>query len=365
LTDAHNNTGTSIINLTTASAPSGDTTPGGGGGGGSGGVVQNITIINATANATTNFNFTLSTTEIQIYRGEDGTIIGELSNTGNTNLTVSSFIFLNSTCCIVSLEPSEFILGVGGAEIPFTIKIHVNISTQPDTEHFADIKLKSGTLEKSKRIKIIVKENPTISSLGQVTGQITEVEEKIKEYAKLGLNVGFLEDLLNQIKGKKADSTTAMNEDDINRLKQQNDFIQSSLKQINDQLNKLAFLKVIYENKWNITSGITIGIVSTYLIVQVIIPYSRIEFELRKLVLERDSLVKSRIETEKSFFLRKIDDRAFRSIVTEGQGKIYKLKSMIDLKNEEKNKLLRARLNPIYFGKVVKQKFSKKLSKKH
>jgi hypothetical protein len=254
-------------------------------------------------------------------------------------------------------------LELGGAEIPFTILIHVNTTTEPGTEHFADIKLKSGTLEKSKRIKIIVKENPAISSINQVTGQITEVEEKIREYAKLGLNVGFLENLLNQIKGKKADSTNAMTEDDINRLKQQNDFIQSSLKQINDELNKLAFLKTIYENKWNITSGITIGIISTYLVVQVLIPYSRLELEIRKLVLERDSLVKSRIETEKSFFLRKIDDKTFRSILTDRQGKIYKLKSMIDLKNEEKYKLVRARLNPIYFGKWIKQKITKKTIK--
>jgi len=364
VTDAYNNTDTGIVNLTTESAPSGGTTTGGGGGVGGG--VKNITIIqNLTANATSNFNFTIQTSEIQIYRGEDATIVGELSNTGNTNLTISSSVYLNSTCCVVTLNPSEFILEVGGAEIPFTILIHVNTTTEPDTEHFADIKLKSGTLEKSKRIKIIVKENPAISSISQVSGQITEVEEKIREYAKLGLNVGFLENLLNQIKGKKADSTNAMTEDDINRLKQQNDFIQSSLKQINDELNKLALLKIIYENKWNITSGITIGIISTYLVVQVLIPYSRLELEIRKLVLERDSLVKSRIETEKSFFLRKIDDKTFRSILTDRQGKIYKIKSMIDLKNEEKYNLLRRRLNPLYFGKWVRETFSKiRLKKK-
>jgi len=354
-TDQYGNTNSSTFSYTTESAPSGGTTTGGGGGGGGGGV-KNITIIqNITANATSNFNFTLQTSEIQIYRGEDSTIVGELSNTGNTNLTITSSIFLNSTCCVISIEPSEFLLEVGGAEIPFTISVHDNISTEPDTEHFVDIKLKSGTLEKSKRIKIIVKENPTISSLNQITGQISEVEEKIREYAKLGLNVGFLQDLLNKIKGTKAESATAMEQDDINRLKQQNNFIQSSLDQINDELNKLAFLKVIYENKWSIFTGITIGIVSTYLVVQIIIPYSKIELEIRKLKLERDSLAKSRVETTKSFFLRKIDDRTFRSILTEGQGKIYKLKSMIDLKNEEKYNLIRTRLNPLYLGKWIKQ----------
>jgi hypothetical protein len=360
-TDIYNNTGQKIHTLTTEATPSGGTSPGGGGGGGgAGGVVQNVTIINATLNATTNFNFTLSTSEIQIYRGEDASILGELSNTGNTNLTVYSSIFLNGTCCILNIAPSEFTLEVGGSEVPFTVSIHVNTTTQPETEYFADVKLKSGTLEKSKRIKIIVKENPTITSLRDVTGQITEVEEKIQEYAKLGISTGFLEDLLNKIKGATSDSASAIEQDDINRLKQYDNLIQSSLKQINDELNKLALLKTIYENKWSIITGLTIGLVTTYLVIQVIIPYSKIELEIRKLKLERDSLAKSRAETTKSFFLRKIDDRTFRSIITEGQGKIYKFKSMIDLKNEEKSKLLRTRLNPLSVGGWIKQKFSKK-----
>jgi hypothetical protein len=360
VTDTYNNTGISIVNLTTESAPSGGSISPGGGGSGGGGVVKNITIYqNITSNATTGFNFTLQTSEIQIYRGEDATIVGALSNTGNTNLSVSSSVYLNSTCCVVSINPSEFMLEVGGSEVPFTISVHVNTTTEPYTEHFADIILKTGSLEKSKRIKIIVKENPTISNINQVTGQISEVEEKIREYAKLGINTKFLEDLLNKIKGTKADSNTAMEKDDINRLKQSNDFIQSSLKQINDGLNKLAFLKMIYKNKWNIFSGITIGIVSTYLVVQVLVPYSRAELEIRKLILERDSLVKSRIETEKSYFLRKIDEKTFRSILTDRQGKIYKLKSMIDLKNEAKNNLIRTRLNPAYFGKWIKEKITK------
>jgi len=363
VSDEYNNTGQKIDSLTTDASPSGGTTNGGGGGGGGGGVVQNVTIINATLNATTQFNFTLQTTEIQIYRGEDGTIVGELSNTGGTNLTLYSSILLNGTCCVLSIAPSEFILEVGGTEVPFTISIHVNISTEPDTEHFADIKLRSGTLEKSKRIKIIVKENPVISSLDQVTGQISELESKINEYVKVGLDVGGLQSLLNKIKGTKSDSTTALEKDDINQLKQYNDLIQSSLKQINDELNKLAFLKTIYENKWSIVTGITIGIISTYLVVQVVIPYSRIELEIRKLILERASLAKSRVETTKSFFLRKIDDKTFRSIITDRQGKIYKLKSMIELKNEAKAKLLKERLNPLYFGKWVKQKITKKTIK--
>ena len=360
-TDVYNNTGQSIETLTSESAPATDGTTGGGGSMGGGG--GNVTIINATANVT-DFNFTLSQSEIQIYRGEDATIVGALSNTGDTNLTLSSSIYLNSTCCVISINPSEFTLNVGGSEVPFTISIHVNTTTKPDTEHFADLTLKSGTLEKSKRIKIIVKENPVISSLDQVSGQISEAEAKISEYVKAGLDVSFLQDLLNRIKGTKSESATALEQDDIIRLRQQNDFIQSSLKQINDELNNLALLKAIYENKYSIVTGLAIGLVSTYLVTQIVIPYFKIQLEIRNLILERASLSKSRVETTKSFFLRKIDEKTFRTIISDRQGKIYKLKSMIDLKNEEKSNLLRERLNPLYMGKLIREKISKIRSKK-
>ncbi len=360
-TDTYNNTGEKVINLTTESAPGGDSTTGGGGGGMGGGVVQNLTIINVTINAT-NFNFTLPT-EVQIYRGEDATVIGSLSNEGTTNISLSSSIFLNSTCCDISMEPFAFILETGGEEIPFTISIHVNTTTEPDTEHFLDVTFKTGTLEKSKRVKIIVKENPVISSLDQVTGQISEAETKIREYAKAGLDVSFLQNLLNQIKGKKSDSASAIEGDDINRLKEYDNFIQSSLEQINDELNKLAFLKLIYENKWNILTGVTIGLVSTYVVTLIVIPYFRIEFEIRKLILEGESLKKARVKTTKSFFLRKIDEKTFRSLITDRQGNIYKLKSMIDLKQQAKHNLVRERLNPLYGVKLIKQKIAKMKSK--
>jgi 5-hydroxyisourate hydrolase-like protein (transthyretin family) len=366
LTDAYNNTGIGIFNLTTESAPpSGGNQQGGGGGGGGGGgnitIIQNVTV-NTTVK-TTDFNFTAQTTGIQVYRGEDATILGSVSNSGNTNLTVSSSIFLNSTCCIVSIVPSEFKLNVGGSEVPFTISIHVNTSTEPEKEYFFDINLKSGTLEKTKRIKIIVKENPVISSLQQVSGQVSGIENELKEYARVGLNIGDLEGLLNKIKEMLSGSQSHIEKDDINTLKTNENSVKLSLAQINDQLNKLAFVKTIYENKWNIVSGITIGIISTYLVVLVFVPYFRLGLEITKLNFEKTSLIKSRVETEKNYFLRKIDEKTFRTIISGKQSQIYKITSDIKLKEQARPQLFRERINPMYLGKLIKEKIAKIRSK--
>jgi hypothetical protein len=357
--DAYNNTGDRTLTITTESAPSGGGTSGGGGGGGG-----NITIIqNVTVNTTvktTDFNFTAQTTGIQVYRGEDATIVGSVSNSGNTNLTISSSIFLNSTCCIVSIVPSEFKLNVGKAELPFTVSIHVNTSTEPDKEYFFDIKIKAGTLEKTKRIKIIVKENPVISSLQQVSGQVSGIEDKLKEYARVGLNIGDLEGLLNKIKETLAGSQSHIEKDDINTLKSNENSVKLSLAQINDQLNKLAFVKTIYENKWNIISGITIGIISTYLVVLVFVPYFKLGPEIRKLKFEKESLIKSRVETEKSYFLRRMDEKTFRNIISLKQSQILKTTADIKLKEQARSQLFREKINPLYVGKLIKEKIKKK-----
>jgi hypothetical protein len=129
-------------------------------------------------------------------------------------------------------------------------------------------------------------------------------------------------------------------------------------------LNKLAFIKIIYENKWNITSGIVIGIFSTYLTVLVFVPYLRLGMEIRKLKFEEASLVKTRVETEKSYFLRKIDEKTFRTILSGKQGQIYKITAERKLKEQDQSALLRERINPLYLGKLIREKMSKIKSKK-
>ncbi|MCX6822299.1 MAG: hypothetical protein NTW30_06000, partial [Candidatus Aenigmarchaeota archaeon] len=358
--DVYNNTGNVSLNLITQSSGETIIQGGGGGGGGGGGnvtIIQNVTV-NGTV-TTKNFNFTVQNEEIQIYRGEDATIVGALSNTGNTNLTLSSSIFLNSTCCVVSMIPKEFNLNVGGSEIPFTVSIHVNTSTEPDREYFFDIKLKSDTLEKSKRIKIIVKENPVISNLQQVSGQIASIENKIKEYKKVGLNVADLQGLLDKIKSALSGSQSQISKDDINTLKTNENTVKLSLAQINDQLSKLAFVKTVYENKWNIVSGIVIGIISTYLIAEVFIPYVKLGMDIRKLKFEEASLIKSRVEAEKSYFLRRIDEKTFRTVLSGKQGQIYKITADRKLKEQARSSLIRERINPLYAGKLIREKMAK------
>ncbi|MCX6821546.1 MAG: hypothetical protein NTW30_02080, partial [Candidatus Aenigmarchaeota archaeon] len=165
--------------------------------------------------------------------------------------------------------------------------------------------------------------------------------------------------LLDKIKSALSGSQSQISKDDINTLKTNENTVKLSLTQINDQLSKLAFVKAVYENKWNIFSGVTIGILSTYLISQVFIPYYKLGNEIKKLKFEETTLINSRIDTEKSYFLRRIDDKTFRMIISGKQSQILNTKAEIKLKQQARSVLLRERINPLYAGKLIKEKISK------
>jgi hypothetical protein len=87
-------------------------------------------------------------------------------------------------------------------------------------------------------------------------------------------------------------------------------------------------------------------ILSNYFVTQVALPYYRLGKEIKKLVEEEKSLVASRVEIEKQYFLRKIDEKTFFTLMADKQGKILRARADIARKREERKKLLIAKLHP-------------------
>lgn len=71
------------------------------------------------------------------------------------------------------------------------------------------------------------------------------------------------------------------------------------------------------------------------------------------------SLVKARIEAEKQFFMRKLDEQTFQAIMIEKQGKILHTRALIKKKLEERRNLLKERLHPMSMARWVKGGLSK------
>jgi hypothetical protein len=307
------------------------------------------------------FKFNVTPLEIEILQGEDGALLGSMENLGNIQLLLKSSVEDKDNCCIVDINRS-FILPQKTTQ-GFSATIHVNTSTSPG-EYTLKFRFSYYALQNSQEVKVIVKDNPVIFYILSTTPtELTRLLSELGEYIELGIDVEHLNLRINEIQAKIEKAKKAATEDNLDLLKTYNDGIKSDMEFIQAEKDRLTFQKLIYENKWNITYGIVIGLVTAYLIIQVIVPFVRLSRDVIKLTFERKTLTDSRVSAEKQYFLRKIDEQTFRRIVTEKHSQILKLTSTIKLKRQQRVDLLKKRLNPLSFGEYVKSKLSKKTPK--
>jgi hypothetical protein len=128
---------------------------------------------------------------------------------------------------------------------------------------------------------------------------------------------------------------------------------------ISSSFPSLELQKFFVENKWNISAAIMTTLITSYMATQIIYPYLKLGKEIKALVEEEQSLVKARIETEKQYFMRKIDEQTFSQIMIEKQGKILKLRADIKRKKEERSTLIKQRLHPLAMVRWMKSGISR------
>jgi hypothetical protein len=181
------------------------------------------------------------------------------------------------------------------------------------------------------------------------------LEKEIADYKKAGLDMSEAERILAKVKEGLAVASNSIQADDLKILSNSIREVESNINSINSKLLGLRIQKFLYENKWNILIGSILAIFSIYVSAEIIIPFYKLTKEIKELEFEKNSLINSRIETEKQFFLRKIDERTFRSIISEKQSQLYKITASLNLKKEERRKLAVTKLNPVYFYRWLKE----------
>jgi hypothetical protein len=299
------------------------------------------------------FNFTIDSTEIEINQGEDKNIIGHLTNTGNTILSLISFLNA-SDCCNISI-PSTIDLNEK-EEKEFTISIHVPLITSTG-EYLIKIGIGTELFKKEKTFKVIVVQSPYYNYLSDIETELKNLEKEIQEYKKSGVNIGNLENLLEQSKLILNNANSSINSDQINVLANSLSDIKNNLNYIRSSLTPLRAQVFISQNAWLISLLIVMIILTTYFVPEVFMPLNKVEREVKKLRNEEKVSVSSRVETEKQYFMRKIDENTFSKIMISKQDNILKLRATIKEMENERTKIL-ARAHPKemlkWFGRSIK-----------
>lgn len=301
-----------------------------------------------------NFTFSLLPSEIGIRQGENGTVQGTVANTGDIDLLLISSVDIDRDCCIVETYPN-ISLPYQTSSLSFPISVHVKTST-PTGEYFIKINLNYSYLQNSQGIKVVVEGNTVISRILEQIDTLANLVSRISEYQKSGLDMTSFESSARDINETLQKSFEAIQNDSLDILKQYEAELNSKTNEIQIEMDALFFNKMLSDNKWGIAGAVLISIFTVYVVTQVLIPLSRISFEIRRLRSEQETLVRSRFETEKQYFTRKIDEKTYRDIATGKQSQITKLIAKINLDKEARRNLLNEKFNPLRLLRKLKRK---------
>ncbi len=265
----------------------------------------------------------------------------KLENIGGAKLSLT--ISAEKECCDLNYTKS---LELEKKEIKvLPILVHPNLS-QGAGEYSIKFKVESEGVEKEENLRIVVKENPSISYLKSIKNKLPKLEEEIKKYKETGVDVTDLEIKIREIKTLIENSTLSIKTDNLDNLKKQTDEIKLKVGYIDNKLLTLKIKKFLLENKWSLILLVILTLIFSYLITQVIYPHFRLSREIRSLEEKKQGLVNSRKETEKKYFLRKINEKTFKDILVKTQQTIFEVRGKIRGKKENKESLLKEKLVP-------------------
>jgi hypothetical protein len=300
------------------------------------------------------FNFTIDLDKLEIEQGKDAEIKGHLANTGNIVLNLIAFLNLSEDCCNVSI-PQNFTLSEK-EEREFTISVHVPLFTNVSS-YWMKIGIGTEYVKKDKLVDILVTESTYRNSLSIIENDLTNLEKEIQDYKKAGINTKNLENLLAQSKLVLSNASSSISNDQINVLSSAISELENNMDLAQTSLTGLMAQKFLTQNSWLIILLVISIILNIYLIPEVFIPLRRIESKIRKLKDEEKVLVSSRVETEKQYFMRKIDENTFSKMMITKQDNILKLRASINENEKERTNIL-TRTQPKeilkWFGKSIK-----------
>jgi hypothetical protein len=286
------------------------------------------------------FNFNLSAARLEIRQGGDKEIIGVLKNTGNTVLELMSFYNASEYCCNISMPPSFELKEK--EEKAFTILIHAPLFAVIGEYPNTTISIGTNLFRKDKTIDITVGQSQHYNSLSELENELADIENKIQEVKKAGIDTSNLEAMVEKSKALLQNANSSIAGDQIDVLSASLANLTSNNQLVESRLGGLRNQAFLLQNAWLIGLFVVMSFTTMYMVPQVLLPLNKKEKELSELKEEEETLVLSRVETEKQYFMRKIDENTFSKIMIGKQDRILKLRVQIREKENERIQIIKS-----------------------
>ena len=311
---------------------------GGGGGGGSKGIYlppvqQNYTI--PQLERIPRFSIVLKGTHIHIQQAEPGrNYSAYLVNEGDLPLDID--LNISTTCenCKVDIYPKHVHLDVGERK-EFLFFIYAPLYQKAaDKSVYIYASDKKLNYSKQSVLVVTIDEDKYFYLWKSVKDNINRVENLIAKFESENIDISKEKEMYRKALSLVDIARKKEREDKIyeykNYLEQANALLSMAEKRL---MGRLWFYKLM-KNKYKVILGSIISGVLSAIFYLFIFPFVYYSIKINHLENRIKSIINSRIETEKQYFQRKIDEATFRGIMEKLQSQLIQKRKELDLVKE-------------------------------
>lgn len=291
----------------------------------------------------------------EIIQGESISIPINIHNKGNVTLYIN--VNVSSTCCYVSVTPKITLFPFSSITINMILKTKLK---EKIGENEINISIGFKNLVKKKKLRFIVKMNPFLKKFNDIIKKFNTIEREVSLYNNMGMNVKKIKDIMEEIRIVIDYANVSIKNNEIFGLKSNVIYAKSLLEEADKEIFFLRLQKNILSLKELLVLLLIIILLIIYYVKKIVIPIININKEIKSYESIEHEIMEKRIETEKQYFMRKIDEETFNRIMIQDQNELYNIRGKIrELKEKKRIIIYSSTIILILLNRII-QKIKRK-----
>jgi hypothetical protein len=293
-------------------------------------------------NLPTGFNMTSDATNIELPSGENATLKVTFANTGGTNISIQ--INVEKSCCSVPFAEKTITLTPESVK-DVLLPLHARLLETPGF-HNVTVTASIGSLEKSIAFNIRIFRNQLFDDIDALKSELDDIDARISEYKGTGLMTGGVESLSTQARQAISGAEMDIDNDRIENAISNKEAASLGVASVKNQMLFLEAQKFAFDNKWLLLLAVIVLVIVYYMTFQVMLPLRRLSKGVKSLATREKEMVKKRKEIEMQYFQGKISEQTFKEMLVKTQDTLLGTRGKSATSIDERRQLIRERLSP-------------------